>query len=77
MNRILCIHRNGVTKVNPQACKHEHTVIIHTGRQYTIQGEAADNMDCYQQCLDCGQVMRDDRTWGSTHSELNTSEIPY
>ena len=77
MKQILAIHTNGHTIINPQACPHARTVIIQVGHQYTIQGEATDDIECFEQCLDCGWVMRGDRTWGPHHQEIKTSEIPY
>jgi hypothetical protein len=77
MKTILAIHTNGRTTVNPQACQHERTVLIQTGHQYTIAGEATDDIEAYSQCLDCGWVLRGDGSWGPVQDEIETSEIPY
>lgn len=77
MKSILLLHKNGRTLVNPQHCQHQHTMTIQTGHQYTIMGEATDNIKCYEQCLMCGWVMRGDRTWGPHHDEFETTQIPF
>lgn len=77
MTRILCIHKNGKTRINPLDCQHEHTVTIHTGRWYTIAGEATDDIEAYSQCLDCNAVKRGDGTWGVLQEEIKTDQIPY
>ena len=74
---IMAIHVNGRTEINPQVCKHERVVTIRTGHRYTVMGEAHDDCECYAQCLDCGWVLREDRTWGPHHQELKSSEIRY
>jgi hypothetical protein len=66
-----------VTLVNPQACQHERTVLIQTGHQYTIAGEATDDIEAYSQCLDCNAVKRGDGTWGVLQEEIKTDQIPY
>ena len=76
MKHILAIHTNGKTRINPQDCPHEHVVTIHAGHQYTIAGEATDDVESYSQCLDCGFVLREDRTWGPVHQEIKEG-IPF
>jgi hypothetical protein len=77
MKHILMIERNGIRQVNPHFCPHEHTVIIKTGHVFTFAGEHADDEDTYSQCLDCGWVMRDDRTWGMGLKVEDEKEIPF
>jgi hypothetical protein len=73
---ILAIGHGDRIEVNPELCKHEQTVIIKTGKQWTVLGEAADDMDTFEQCLLCAWVMQGDRTWGPMHEEIK-SEIPF
>jgi hypothetical protein len=77
MKRVMMIQSFDKLIVDPDFCPHLNVVTIRTGHQYTIEGEATDNMTDYDQCLDCGQVMSDDGQWRSHLPELTTSHIPY
>ena len=57
-------------------CPHLTVVTIKTGGMYTFAGEATDNAECFDQCLDCGQVMGDDGQWRNHQPEI-ISEIPF
>ena len=78
VKRVMMIHANGKTKVNPEACRHDRPVTIRTGHRWAIAGDVTDNEECYDQCLLCGWVLQDDGTWGPHHSEMKSNvEIPY
>ena len=71
MKRIMAIHKDGITKVNPDVCQHELVVTIKTGQRYTLGwGDVSDNFQSYEQCLDCG------KTFGGMEPK-RTTEIPY
>jgi uncharacterized protein with PIN domain len=74
---ILAIGHNDHIRVNPDYCPHENVVTVQTGRQYTIAGEATDNLRTFCQCLDCGQVQWDDGTWHEHQQEFSTKRIPF
>ena len=76
MKRIMLINNGKCLKIDPHFCLHEHTVFIQTGYQYTIAGEATDDMESYEQCLNCGWVLRDDRTWGPNFN-TKSDETPF
>ena len=73
--RVLAFDSHGL-RIDPEFCTHEHTVFIQTGHRYTIAGEVTDDLESYEQCLDCGWVLRDDRTWGPNFN-IESDEIPY
>jgi len=75
MKRVM-INCNGTLTIDPHFCPHEHTVFIQTGHRYTIAGEITDDLDNYEQCLDCGWVLRDDRTWGPNFN-TKSDETPF
>jgi uncharacterized protein with PIN domain len=74
---ILAIGHNEHVRVNPDYCHHENVVTVQTGHQYTIAGEATDNLRTFVQCLDCGQVQWDDGTWHEHQQEFRTKQIPF
>jgi uncharacterized protein with PIN domain len=74
---ILAIGHNDRVRVNPDYCPHENVVTVQTGYQYTIAGEATDNMRTFTQCLDCGYVQWDNGTWHKRQQELGTRQIPF
>ncbi len=39
-------------------CKHEHTMVTTTGGMYLSQGEATDNIEEHEYCLDCGKEIK-------------------
>ena len=78
MKHILAIHANGKTRINPRHCPHTNTVTIHAGSRYTILGEAADDIESFEQCLDCDYVKQGDGSWGPLQPEFETTDqIPY
>jgi hypothetical protein len=56
--QVLCIHANGQTRVNPDACKHERTEIQTRGIGTHLEaGEPVDSLVDILVCLDCGAVI--------------------
>ena len=64
-HRMVMASINGHVKIDPKFCDHRNVAHIATGHVYTILGEYDDNFVSYDQCLDCGAIIRDDRTWGA------------
>lgn len=75
--RVMMISVTGKVKIAPEFCEHTRTAIIKAGYEYTILGERDDNTECYEQCIDCGYVLRDDNTWGPTLKCDDGKEIEF
>ena len=67
--RVMMISVTGKVKIAPEFCEHHNTVIIKAGHEFTILGEREDDIECYEQCLLCDSVLREDGTWAKN---LNT-----
>jgi len=76
MKKVVMVNNGKHVRIDPHFCPHEHTVFIQTGHRYTIAGEATDDLESYEQCLDCGWVLRGDRTWGPNFN-IESDKIPY
>jgi hypothetical protein len=76
--RIVMIKSFDKRIVDPDFCPHLNTVTVNAGSQYTIAGEATDDIQSFTQCLDCDQILQDDGTWADHAPEFRTQiEIPY
>ncbi len=47
-------------------CKHEHTFHTTTGGHFLSQGEATDNIEEHEYCLDCGKEVKRKKSKKST-----------
>ena len=79
--QILLLHTNGTTVIDQELaqahCDHRNTTTIKAGYQYTIAGEATDDTECFEMCLDCGMILNDNREWVMPDETQETDEIPY
>lgn len=62
-------------RVDPAHCRHENTVFVQTGHMYTFLGEYTDNLNSYEQCLNCGWVRKENEDWGPCLT--NEKETPF
>jgi len=79
--QMLMHYRYGKTTINKEIvskhCDHRNHVTIKAGHIYTFAGEYADNLDTFEQCLDCGMILNDSREWVLPDETDDNSEIPY
>ena len=55
--KILAIHKDGVTTVNPEVCKHENTVHMITGQRLYGGLGVIDTTCLVVQCMDCDKII--------------------
>ena len=78
MKKVVMVQGFDKRIIDKDFCPHLNTVTIHTGYQYTIAGEATDDVESCEVCLDCDQILQDDGTWADHAPEFKTQiEIPY
>jgi hypothetical protein len=78
MKKVVMVQGFDKRIIDKDFCPHLNTVPIETGGMYTFAGEAQDNMNTFEQCLDCDMVRWDDGTWHEHQQEIKTQiEIPY